>query len=323
MSASSGFPTSKKSLSSIPGYTSDQAQTKAQFNSLQPSGSDHVSLDTVQRAAYEVSNTHAVLTTEKRLITCTGVNAQKDDIIRFTSGVNAGKDYPVLSAPDANTIIIASEFDTAPSVADLFDLYRYTFIKVSSDGSQVVTVAPSPLVIMKDGVPTQVALDTTFPYSQVPIPVVLTDVLGSTVVNVTASDLNVSIKHNGLDPSSVRLGDGTTEVGVTLTNELKVADANLLLELQKANAVLTNGDIADYTFDNTTGQTLFTGIAKKVRIVQNGGELLYIYKNAVKIGALEAGGKIEFPINMLITDALIIKSKAGTVTTNLCWNIFA
>lgn len=272
MSSASGFPTSKKSLSSIIGFTNDQTQTKAQFNTLQSSGSDRVSLDTVQRALYAVSTSKVVDSATKRTVLCTGIAAKKDDVIRFTSGVLSGMDFPVLSAPDANTIVIGSEFDTAPSAADTFDLFRYTFVKVGADGAQSVSV---------------------------------------------------DIKHNGANPSSIRLGDGTTEVGVTLANELKVSDANLLTELQKANAVLTTGDVADYTFDNLTGQTLFTGIAKKIRIVQNGGEMLDIYKNAVKIGALEAGGKIEFPISMIVTDALIVKSKAGTVTTNICWNIFA
>lgn len=329
MSSPKGYPTSKKSISLIPGYSPEQTNSQSQFTTIQDAGSDHVGMDIVQRAPYMVSNTNAIATAFKRFITCTGLNAKKGDIIRFTSGACNGLDFPILSAPNANTAIIASEFDTTPSALDTFDLFRFTFIQVAADGSQLVSVSSGPMTIIRDGVETQVTLDTVAPYACTPIPVALTDINGSTVVNVTASGLNVKIAHNGTDPSSIRLGDGTTEVGVTAANELQVSDADALIaltdvaaELQIQNAALTTGDVANYTFNNTTGQTLYTGLAKKVRIVQNGGEMLDIYKNAAKVGSLEAGGKIDFVLDMIVTDALIVKSKAGTVTTNICWNIF-
>lgn len=82
------------------------------------------------------------------------------------------------------------------------------------------------LYVNKDGVVVPVELDTTAPHANVPIPVVITDINGSSVVNITAGDLNVNIVHDGTDPSSVRIGDGTTLAGVTTSNELKVSDAN-------------------------------------------------------------------------------------------------
>jgi hypothetical protein len=69
--------------------------------------------------------------------------------------------------------------------------------------------------------------------------------------------------------------------------------------------------------------SLHTGVATKFRIVQNGGEMLHIYKNSVKIGALESGGKIEFFTSFIATDSLVLKSVSGTVTTNICLNVFA
>lgn len=93
--------------------------------------------------------------------------------------------------------------------------------------AKLTDIQPTQLYILKDGVKTAVSLDDIAPYTCVPIPVALTDINGSTVVNVTASGLNVKIVHNGTDPSSIRLGDGTTIVGVTLSNELKVKEATL------------------------------------------------------------------------------------------------
>lgn len=318
MSTSSGFSTSKKSLSIVKGYTVDQSTAKSRFQTIQPAGSDRVASDSCQRALYSSATGKIVSAATKRMIAATLHGASAGDVIKFTSGALSGMDFPVLSCPTSGIIIIESEFDTVPSASDTFDVFKWTFVQVSPTGSQLVTVAPSPIQIVKDGVATDVTLDTIAPHNHVPMPVCITDVTGTANVTLNAGDINVNIRHDGLDPSSVRLGDGTTLVGVTLANELKANDAQNAIH----NIQLIDGDVADYTFDNTTGQTLYTGVAKKVRIVQNGGEMLYIYKNAAKVGALEAGGKIEFNLSMIVTDDLIIKSKSGTITTNICWNIF-
>lgn len=86
---------------------------------------------------------------------------------------------------------------------------------------------PTRLFINKDGTDTAVTLDTVAPYANVPIPVALTDVTGSAIVTITAGDINVGIKHDGTDPSSVRIGDGTTLTGVTTSNELKVKETTI------------------------------------------------------------------------------------------------
>ena len=349
MAASSGYPTTKKSLGRVQGYPEDSTQVQSQFNTHQDTGSDRVALDVTQRAPYTISIGNVVEAgSTKRLIKCTGINARKGDLIKFTSGAMAVIDAPVLNAPDANTIILATELDSAPVAGVTFELCRYTFFKVDSNGQIVATSGPNQF--KRDGIDTFVAedttdvanrpmpmglmikdesgnwmpvvLDQTAPYANRPIPVALTDITGSAVVNVTASDLNVKIVHNGADPSSIRLGDGTTLVAVTLANELKTADASLLAEMQKANAKLVFGYCSDTPVSDVALTDLYTGQAKKVRIVQNGGEVLKIYKNGVNIGALEAGGKIEFFIDMdIITDKISIMG-TQVATTNLSVNIF-
>lgn len=333
-----GYPTSKKSLGSIQGYSSEQTTSQSQFITAQEAGSDHVALDMSQRALYQVSNGNIVASAFKRFLTCVGINALKGDVIRFTSGVLDNQDFPILSAPNGDTMILATEFDTVPSIGDTFELYRFTFVQVDRDGSQLVTVQPAPISIMKDGVVTDIVLDTIAPHNHVPIPVCITDVSGGANVSITAGDINVSIKHTGVDPSSVRLGDGTTEVGVTLSEELQVYDENSLIELtalntaigiltaevETSNANLINGDIyINAALDNIVGAVLVTPTLgkKKIRLVQNAGAELYIFKGASKIGALEKGGKLEFFSVFDGVDSLIIKAIAGTVSTNICWNI--
>ena len=87
--------------------------------------------------------------------------------------------------------------------------------------------AKSQLYIIKDGTPTAVTLDTTpTPYANVPIPVTITNIDGTTPISVDINgDLEVNIVHNGTSPSSVRIGDGNNLVGVTAANEMKVTSS--------------------------------------------------------------------------------------------------
>jgi len=129
---------------------------------------------------------------------------------------------------------------------------------VSSDSLAPVNNHPLPtgLMIKKDdGNYYPVTLDTTNPYAHTPIPVAITDVTGTANVNITAGDVNVSIKHNGADPSSVRIGDGTTLAGVTGSSELKVSDSSAGTKLDTLHTDLVN------IKNNQTNQTQYTRIS--------------------------------------------------------------
>lgn len=347
MTSPKGFPSSKKSMSGIPGYSNEQTTSNAQFNTLQDTGSDRVALDVTQRVAFKYQDNNTVAPgSTKRLIKTTLANtARKGDIIKFVSGTLKGIDCNILSVPDANTVILAGELDSIPAAGVDIDFFRYTFWTTDEDGSLNVVSTPGPtrfikdtiesvvtedtvdptnnnpfpngLMIMKDdGKWYPVKLDQTNPYSHTPIPVCLTDVLGSSVVNVTASDLNVSIKHNGADPSSVRLGDGTTEAGITSNNELKVKDAINYLEPYAS-------DIYSGTIDNVSGAILTNPTVgrKKIRLVQNSGADLYLF-NGGRFFALEKGGKAEFFFTFDGVNPLVVKTISGSATINLAWTLF-
>lgn len=295
MSSPKGWPTSKKSDSSIPGFTSDQTKTVAEFSTVQNTGSDRIALDTTQRVAFSVSIGNLIEAgTTKRIIKCTGINARKGDLIKFTSGALSAIDAPVLSAPDADTIILGTELDAVPVVGVTFELCRYTFFKVDSTGQIVAT--SGPLQIKVDGIDTYITIDST-------------DVANKPM------------------PSGIMIRDGLGKwipVPVTATNEIKTHDTDLLTELQRANAKLVDGDVDTLVgLDAVVGVVLYTGVAKKIRLAQNGGASLLIYKNAVKIGALEAGGSFTFDVDMIVTDDLIVKTKTGTANTTLSWNALA
>lgn len=73
-----------------------------------------------------------------------------------------------------------------------------------------------------------------------PVPVILESEI---IIENANIDVSISAVDNDLNPthSSVRLGDGTTEVGVTLSNELKVSDSLVRSLLTSINTVQTNG----------------------------------------------------------------------------------
>lgn len=102
-----------------------------------------------------------------------------------------------------------------------------------------VSVSVPPLTVLVDGVSSQVNWDTTTPANTIPvpnlmhymengslevvnydgvtkantraIPVKMVGVDGTAVnVNITTGDIGVQLRHNGTDPDSTQIGDGTT-----------------------------------------------------------------------------------------------------------------
>lgn len=160
---------------------------------------------------------------------------------------------------------------------------------VESDSADVSNNRPMPsgMMVMKDdGKWYPVKLDQNSPYAHTPIPVAITDVLGGANVNVnlSGSTLSVDLQHDGLSPSSVRIGDGTNLAGVNASNELLSKDAdvyNKLLDIEtnqtdrSQKTQLTNG-----TIDGSIRQ-----IGTQVTNTDNG-----LVTNAVIHGLNSSGG---------------------------------
>lgn len=107
----------------------------------------------------------------------------------------------------------------------------------------------SQMHILKDGVVTAIQLDTLNPYSHTPLPVVITDVTGTANVTITAGDISVGIKHNGTDPSSVKIGDGTDLMVVNADGSINTTITATDLDIRN----LTSNDIITVT--GGVGQT--------------------------------------------------------------------
>lgn len=223
---------------------------------------NRVGLDTVIHGVYKTHVPPKLIEvgSVKRLIKITAHGARKGDILKINNGSAAGEEVSILKIEDADTIIVATEVNA--SIGDEVFIMRHVTPLYDKDGNINVNATPGPSQFVQDGVDVEVeedtvtmannkpmpggmyikkddgswypvTLDTTNPYAHTPIPVVITDVTGTSNVNVdlSGSSLSVNIKHDGASPSSIRIGDGTTLTSVTVNNELKVKDTDALAQL--------------------------------------------------------------------------------------------
>lgn len=337
-----GFKSQKILKTKLKGYTEDQSIDYERYATIQELTGDKHGIDTVNHGAYQVNLTTLTVASGSniRTIICTSHGAVKGDQVRFiVSGVEAS----VLGVPDANTIILGSELSFDPTGLT-FNVLRHVTQKLASDGSVQVNQGPaqfklnnvatevsedtstpannhplpSAMMIRKDdGNYYPVMLDTTDPFNHTPIPVTITDVTGTSNVNVNlaGSTLNVSIKHNSTDPSSVRVGNGGTGASqhlldVNANSEALTHDADVLTILgdgnQKTQIVGATGNVADVS----TLASTFNGGTKAVATVavmhaKNGA-------NYVDVLANSSG-------NLLLTSDSVIKAQlqdnAGSAIT--------
>lgn len=241
-----GFKSQKILKTKLNGYTEDQSIDPERYATIQELTGDKHGIDTISHGVTKIGiSLTAAAGSNIRTLKATAHGASKGDQVRF---VASSIEASVLSTPDANTIILGSQLSFDPTGL-LFDVLRHvtplygpdgsisvssgsiTFVKnsitttVNEDSSVPANNAPLPSAMMikkDDGNYYPVTLDTTNPYQHTPIPVCITDVSGTTNVTINAGDIAVGIKHNGADPSSVRIGDGTNLAAVSAANALKV-----------------------------------------------------------------------------------------------------
>jgi len=177
----------------LSGYTAEEVVDVQKFVTIQNVGSDKGALDTVQHSVYEVStaNTFAAGSTT-RIVKKVAHGARKGDVIRCTSGTNLSIEMEVLSAPDADTLVLAGALLAAPTATvDTFNVMRYMTTKVDSSGSLITTPGPTQFVL--NTVDTEVNEDTGTPANNRPLPVKLVDADGDTPAFLTPVDfLDVS-----------------------------------------------------------------------------------------------------------------------------------
>jgi len=273
-----GFKSQQALARKLGGYTEQESLDPGRYVTVQEMSGRRHALDVMMQGAFKIVDGLTVEAGSSiRVIKCTAHGANKNDIIRLSDGTQ----FSALSIPDADTIITSVELDVDPT-GDTFAVWRHVTpaytsegyvvassgpVQFNKDGSDVVVTEdsaveannaplPSGLMIKKDdGKYYPVTLDTTNPYAHTPIPVCITDVTGTTNVTINAGDIAVGIKHNGADPSSVRIGDGTNLASVSAANALKVDGSAVTQPVSLASVPLATGAATSDNQTNGTQQT--------------------------------------------------------------------
>jgi hypothetical protein len=227
MSGINGYPTSKRLENDL------QEKIKKEFITVQPVGSNKHALDTLNYGIYMVSEgAVAEVGSSDKILKITGHGAKKGDVVRIQSSSNNIEEFEiaVFEVIDADTLELTAVLSDQLVAGDTVDILRPLLFKLEADGS--LTLAQGPIQIVKDGVNTEVAKDSSVPANTVPIPVEVVAASG-TPINITAGDLNVQLTHLGVNFDSIRLGDGTNLLSINGSGEAAVNDAS-------ANTTLTN-----------------------------------------------------------------------------------
>ena len=206
----------------IKGYSSDKKTGVIKHLTLQPLGEGKYGSDSSpMKIVYPIDAVVYVpeVTSTNKVIDLAGHPAKVGDTILFGAGALSGVEVTVISVT-TNSITISNPQPQAITAADTFGIYRAK--QVAGDSSGALQITPGPIQYVRDGANTVVTEDTATPANNRPLPVKLQSVTGD--INITANDLNVQLQHNGANPDSTQIGDGTNLLGITATNEAKVSD---------------------------------------------------------------------------------------------------
>lgn len=245
-------------------------------------GNSTAAIDVKSRAYYCVNGTATPLTvgaaSTDNLLNCVGLNAKPGDIIRILTTANGIKEFEITvdEAPDANSATLAGYLSANLAAGDTFHLLRPIHELVSSDGATLATVISPPIQYNRKsaGVTTATTVleDLDTPTSSRALPVVIHSIDGAPII-VNAGDLSVSTSHVN---DSMSIGDGTTLVGVTASNEFKTSDASVLSRLTNAvsvNNVTTTPLGAGATYTGTADDLLQYACAIVSVVVDRAGTL--------------------------------------------------
>lgn len=221
-----GFKSQKILKKKINGYTEEQSVDIERYVTVQEITGDRYALDVLIHGSYETGAAFAVEAGSNiRVIKVTGHGAQKGDFVKFVAN---GIDVPILSVPDANTVILGSELDFDPTGLSIHFLRSVT-PSYNPDGSLNVVAITGPIQFKKDGTAVEVMTDSVTPANSVPLPVELRGASGP--INITAGDINVQLSDKGANPDITRIGDGVNELQMNASGEAKVHDASSLTKL--------------------------------------------------------------------------------------------
>lgn len=326
MSGIQGFPTQEKLTNPLKGYDDQGSKTTSQFVTASQTPSKQVLLDTksfgmARTGALAKSVTAVPTDFPKRIVKSTAHGAVKGDWIRFESGsANEYIEAMVIHVPDADTIILGTELASAILITDTFYILKPVSPRYNLDGS--INVSTGPIEFIKDGSNQLVIEDTVTPANNVPLPVKLTGVTGD--ITVTAQNLNVQSTHNGANPDSMQIGDGTETLLITAAGEAKVQADQLPSTIgQKASAASLGvalsteqeAQIGALTETAPATDTASSGLNGRLqRIAQRISSLIELFPSS--IGQKASADSLSVVVASDQTVPVSILSTSGTIDAN-------
>lgn len=212
---------------------------KENFITGQKLGSSRRGLDTIALSVYLVADDVVEAGSTNNLVKLTGHVAKEGDFLQIKTSANGIKEFEVSidEIVDVDNIRLGCILSADLATGDTVSILRVITPRMSSTGATLATIEDTPLSFMKDGVSVDVTEDTVDANNNEPLPVKLMGVDGPITLN--ADQINVHNSHTGANPDSVQIGDGTTLMGITVSNEAKTNDSaanikltSLLTELQ-------------------------------------------------------------------------------------------
>ena len=244
------------------GYTSEKGSAATgpiRHQTLQPLGQGkHGSDQTPIKGMFPIDLVSYVpeATSTNQIIDLAGHLVQVGNVILFDAGPLLGHEVAVTEVIDANSFKLGNPQDAPITAADTFRILSPKSVQVDANGNFVVSQGPiqfiedavneeveidtavpannkplpAGLYIQKDGVIYPVTKDTTTPSNTLAIPVEIVGTVGQEIT-ITAGDINVQTSHLGANADSMRIGNGTNELGINASLEALTHDADALAQL--------------------------------------------------------------------------------------------
>ena len=141
-----GLPSQLQIKKPIVNVDDMKAIPRMEFVTVQPRGSDRLSLDTQSHGFYKVSQENEISLITSRIIGKASHGARVGDIIKFTSGLYEDVELTITGIIDADKMVIGTEFTgTLPSIGDEYSLLRPVSMLLTKDGAVPVTVSDMAL----------------------------------------------------------------------------------------------------------------------------------------------------------------------------------
>lgn len=285
-----GYPATQKLVKQVPSGIPE-------FVTLQPQDANlRAGIDVVGRFAFRVDSSTVARTAQAgtgngtdggpTIVQDTATPARVGDFVRFEDGQAQYLELPIV-AVSTNSFTLGARLSNTlvPSAGDTFFIMRYAMQRVDTDGTQLVTVTPSPIAFVLDGVDTEVEEDTLVPANNKPLPVKAFDHNNEPIVQPPFEPFDL-----------IRLDYGTTPVDDTTYVQILAATA------QKTNS-LTLFDGGGYAMVLALGPAL--------------SEVDYLY---IPPGGFNGALPIEIPTGVRLSIKCLetgVTVNAGQIVINL------